>query len=123
MIRNLDVKIDLNGGTVIAGCYEDRMELMNRQPYYGILMDSMVMPEEDFVVKQFYGTADEVHDLMTQIGNDPLWRDYYASSLDAMERYQSGDEFAMHYAGGEVERFLEPVIEVCRSAFLLDNPE
>ena len=60
---------------------------------------------------------------MTQIGNDPLWRDYYASSLDAMERYQSGDEFAMHYAGGEVERFLEPVIEVCRSAFLLDNPE
>lgn len=123
MIRNLEIKNSLNCGTVIAGCYEDRVEQMNLLCYYGIRMDSMVMPEEDFVVKQFYGTLDQIHDLMKGIDKDTLWRGYYASSLDALERYQSGDEHALHYVGGEVERFLKPVVEVCRSAFLLDNPK
>lgn len=123
MIKNLEVKNDLNCGTVIAGCYEDRLELMNQICYYGIRMDSMVMPEEDFVVKQLYGTLEQVDDLMTEIDKDTLWREYYASSLDALARYQSGDACALHYVGGEVERFLKPVVEVCRSAFLLDNPE
>ncbi len=123
MIRNLEVKNDLNCGNVIAGCYEDRAEQMNLQCYYGIRMDSMVMPEEDFVIKQFFGTLEQVNDLMTEIDKDTLWREYYASSLDAFERYQSGDAYSLHYVGGDAEQFLRPVIEVCRSAFLLDNPE
>jgi len=123
MIRNLEIKNDLNCGTVIAGCYEDRVELMNQIHYYSIRMDSMVMPEEDFVIKQFFGSLDEVHGLMTEIDKDTVWREYYASSFDALKRYQSGDEHALHYVGGEVERLLKPVVEVCRSAFLLDNPE
>ena len=123
MIRNLEVKNELNCGTVIAGCYEDRVELMNQICYYGIRMDSMVMPEEDFAIKQFFGTLDQVTDLMAKIDKDSLWREYYASSLDALERYQTGDVYASHYVGGDVEIFLKPVIEVCRSAFLLENPE
>ena len=123
MIGNMEIKNNLNCGTVIAGCYEDRVELMNQIPYYGIQMDSMVMPEEDFVVKQFFGSLDEVQGLMTEIDKDTVWREYYASSLDALKRYQSGDACALHYVGGDVEQFLRPVIEVCRSAFLLDNPE
>ena len=122
MIKNWNVQIDLNGGKAVAGCFEDRMELMNHQPYYGVQMDSMVMPEEDFVIKQFYGTLDQVTDLMKEIDKDALWREYYASSLDALERYQAGDVYASHYVGGDVEIFLKPVIEVCRSAFLLENP-
>lgn len=123
MVRNLETKNDLSCGTVIAGCYEDRVELMNQIHYYGMQMDSMVMSEEDFTIKQFFGTLEQVDDLLTEIDKDALWRDYYASTIAAWEAYQSGDEFAMHYAGGQVERFLKPVVEVCRSAFLLDNPE
>ena len=123
MVRNLETKNDLSCGTVIAGCYEDRVGLMNQIHYYGMQMDSMVMPEEDFAIKQFFGTLEQVDDLLAEIDKDALWRDYYASTIAAWEAYQSGDEFAMHYAGGQVERFLKPVVEVCRSAFLLEKPE
>lgn len=123
MSKNLEIQGAMSYGKVISGCYEDCLGLMNHQLYFGLRMDSVVMPEEDYVIKNLYGTLDQVCDLMAHIDKDIVWREYYASSLDALERYQNGDEWAMHYVGGEAESFLTPVMEVGRSAYMIEDAE
>lgn len=123
MIRNLETNMNLSAGNVIAGCYEDRVELMNQIHYYGIWLDCLKLPEQELVIKQFYGTLEQVDGLLSEIDKDEWWREYYASTLAAWDACQSGDDCALHYVGRGVERLLSPVVEVCRSAYLIDNPE
>ena len=116
-------KYNLCAGTVIAGCFEDRIELMNQIRYYGIRLDCLKGPEEELVIKQYYGTLEQIDGLLSDIDMAEWWREYYASTIAVWEEYQSGDNGALHHVGREVERLLRPVIEVCRSAFMIENAE
>ena len=116
-------KYNLCAGTVIAGCFEDRIELMNQIRYYGIRLDCLKGPEEELVIKQYYGTLEQIDGLLSDIDMDEWWREYYASTIAAWEDYQSGDVCALHHVGRGVESLLKPVVEVCRSAYMIENAE
>ena len=106
---------------VVIGAFEDSKDLMNKSPYYRIRLDGLVMPEEKLVIKEFFGTQEQIGELLNEIDKDVWWREYYAYTLDAWEKYQAGDHDAVHFVGSDAERLLTPVTEICRSAYLIDN--
>ncbi len=107
---------------IVMGAYEDRAELMNDEQYFSIKLDCLIMPEERLVVKRFYGTLAQIADLMNHFEEDEWSSLYYASTICAWRDYQCGILGAVHTVGNAQERLLTPLSEVCRSAYLVDNP-
>lgn len=110
-----------NNGYIVAGAYEDRAELMNQVQYYRLRLDCLIKPEEILVIKEFFGTLEQIGALFDQIGLDEWWRGYYASTLSAWDKFRAGDYGAVHFVGYNVERLLTPVCEICRSGYLIDD--
>ena len=111
----------VNTPYVVAGAYEEQHQLMNQTPFYKLRLDCLVMPEEELIIKEFYGTLEQIGDLLSEIEKDEWWAEYYASTLDAWDKYRAGDHDAEHFVGKGVERMLTPVTEICRSGYLLDK--
>jgi hypothetical protein len=106
--------------SVFEFAFEDAPELMNEK-YYLIKLDLMLRPEEDFVVRTYCGTLEEIGKLIDCLDRDEQNRHYYESTIAAWEAWQQGDKMALHHVGAEVVPLLIPAKELCRSAFLLDE--
>ena len=107
---------------MVASCYEDRQEFMNKAQYYRLRLPDMVMPEGQVVIKEFFGTQEEIGELFTSMEQDEWCRYFYRSSFQAWERFLAGDLGAVHRVEGEKqERLLTPVSELARASFLFDN--
>lgn len=113
--------METKNGYVVAGAYEDRAELMNQKCYYKLRLDYLVQPEEKLVIKEFFGTLEQIGGLFDQIDLDEWWRGYFASTLNAWDKFRAGDYGAVHFVGHNVERLLTPVSEICRSGYLIDD--
>ena len=108
--------------TVFEHAFEDAPELM-LDKYYIIKLDLMLRPEEDFVVRTYCGTLEEIGKLINSLDQNEWNRHYYESTIAAWEAWQAGDKMALHHVGADVVPLLIPAREMCRSAFLLDEAE
>ena len=113
--------METKNGYIVAGAYEDRAELMNQVQYYRLRLDCLIPPEEILVIKEFFGTLEQIGAFLDQIALDEWWHGYYASTLNAWDKFRAGDYGAVHFVGYNVERLLTPVCEICRSGYLIDD--
>lgn len=107
---------------VFEFAFEDTPELMNDK-YYIIKLDLMMRPEEEFVVRTYCGTLEEIGKLIRCLDQDEQNRHCYESTIAAWEAWQQGDKMALHHVGASVEPLLIPAKEMCRSAYLLDEAQ
>ena len=108
--------------SVFEFAFEDAPELMVEK-YYLIRLDLMLRPEEEFVVRTYCGTLEEIGKLIRCLDQDEQNRHYYESTIAAWEAWQQGDKMALHHVGASVEPLLIPAKEMCRSAYLLDEAQ
>lgn len=108
--------------TVFEHAFEDAPELMVEK-YYLIKLDLMLRPEEEFVVRTYCGTLEEIGKLINSLDQNEWNRHYYESTIAAWEAWQAGDKMALHHVGANVEPLLIPAREMCRSAYLLDEAQ
>ena len=108
--------------SVFEFAFEDTPELMNEK-YYLIKLDLMLRPEENFVVRTYCGTLEEIGKLISCLDQNEWNRHYYESTIAAWEAWQQGDKMALHHVGADVVPLLIPAKELCRSAYLLDEAE
>ena len=108
--------------TVFEHAFEDAPELMVEK-FYLIKLDLMLRPEEDFVVRTYCGTLEEIGKLISCLDQNEWNRHYYESTIAAWEAWQQGDKMALHHVGANVEPLLIPAKEMCRSAYLLDEAQ
>ena len=113
--------METKNGYIVAGAYEDQAELMNQKCYYRLRLDCLVQPEENLVIKEFFGTLEQIGALFDQIDSDKWWCGYYASTLNAWDKFRAGDHGAVHFVGHNAERLLTLVSEICRSGYLIDD--
>ena len=107
---------------VFEFAFEDTPELMIDK-YYIIRLDLMMRPEEEFVVRTYCGTLEEIGKLINSLDQNEWNRHYYESTIAAWEAWQAGDKMALHHVGANVEPLLIPAKELCRSAYLLDEAQ
>ncbi|MBO5323783.1 MAG: hypothetical protein J6A88_06765 [Oscillospiraceae bacterium] len=107
---------------VFEFAFEDTPELIIDK-YYIIKLDLMMRPEEEFVVRTYCGTLEEIGKLINSLDQNEWNRHYYESTIAAWEAWQEGDKMALHHVGANVEPLLIPAKELCRSAYLLDEAQ
>lgn len=107
---------------MVASCYEDRQEFMNKAQYYRLRLPDMVMPEGQVVIKEFFGTLEDFGELFTVMERDEWCRCFYASTFLAWECFLGGMLGAIHQVDeGRLERLLTPINELARASFLFEN--
>lgn len=119
--KTVDMEMIMRPTCVIAGMYEDDPGLMNQEQYYSMKLHHPVLPGNELVVKEFFGTLEQVENLMDALIELPWAREYYASTIAAWEAYQAGDLGAVHGVGESFERLLTPVSEIARSRHLQEH--
>lgn len=107
---------------VFEFAFEDSTELMIDK-YYIIKLDLMLRPDEEFVVRTYCGTLEEIGKLINSLDQNEWNRHYYESTIAAWEAWQQGDKMALHHVGADVVPLLIPAKELCRSAYLLDEAQ
>ena len=107
----------------VAGMYEDRSAFMNMQQYYSIELDCMTRPDGELMIKEFFGTLEQIGELIGIIAADDWVSECYASTIRAWKQFQKGNLGVTHVVGSETKRLLTPVNELCRSKFLIDRPQ
>ena len=73
---------------VFEFAFEDTPELMIDK-YYIIKLDLMMRPEEEFVVRTYCGTLEEIGKLINSLDRDEWNRHYYESTIAACSHYSA----------------------------------
>lgn len=110
--------MEQTNGYVVAGTFEDDQTLMNMEQYYSVRLAHCVYPDCITVVKEYFGTLGQIRRLISLLADDEWTRQYYTSTIAAMESFDAGNLAAVHDVDGHTERLLTPVGELCRSAYL-----
>ena len=105
-------------GYVVAGAFEDDPALMNQEQYYSVRLAHTVYPDCTTVVKEYFGTLEQIRQLIYLLASEEWTREYYTSTISAMDSFDFGNLAAVHDVAGRKERLLTPVCELCRSAYL-----
>lgn len=117
-MKKLKNMMEQNNGSVVIGAFEDDPSLMNNEQFYAMRMPHWVFPDCGTIVKEVFGTVEQIRELIGLLGNEEWTRKYYASTIAAFDEYEAGNLAAVHNVAGSQERLLTPVSELCRSAYL-----
>jgi hypothetical protein len=88
------------------------------KPYYVIQLEDYTLPSYLPFPKTYYGTLDQIRQLIYLLASEEWTREYYTSTISAMDSFDFGNLAAVHDVAGHMERLLTPVGELCRSAYL-----
>lgn len=95
--------------------------MTNTQEIFEIKLEDYSRPRYDSSVRNYYGTYEEISDLMTRISNIDGAKTRYQDTIEAVE-YFGLDEEIPHLVAGQIFPILMPVHEVCRfNTTLLDQ--
>lgn len=94
--------------------------MMNSKQFYEINLEGYRFPRYASVVKSYYGTMDDIIDLMVHLADNDWTRIRYQETIDAAEYYDLDNEIT-HMVAGQVLPILTPVQEVCRFETQLTN--
>lgn len=87
--------------------------MMNNKQYYEINLEDYSFPRHASAVKSYYGTMDDIIDLMVHLADNDWTRTRYQETIDAAEYYDLDPEIT-HTVAGQVLPILTPVQEICR---------
>ncbi len=88
--------------------------MFNREEIFEICLEDYTQPRYKSAIRSYYGTEDEIRDLMDRLKNNTEGAAArYSSTIDAMEFYDIDDE-PVHTVAGQVLPLLKPVEEFCR---------
>lgn len=88
------------------------------KPYYVIQLEDYTLPSYLPFPKTYYGTLDQIRQPIYLLSSEEWTREYYTSTISAMDSFDFGNLAAVHDVAGRKERLLTPVGELCRSAYL-----
>lgn len=88
------------------------------KPYYVIQLEDYTLPSYLPFSKTYYGTLDQIRQLIYLLASEEWTREYYTSTISAMDSFDFGNLAAVHDVAGHMERLLPPVGDLCRSAYL-----
>jgi hypothetical protein len=88
------------------------------KPYYVIQLEDYTLPSYLPFPKTYYGTLDQIRQLIYLLASEEWTREYYTSTISAMDSFDFGNLAAVHDVAGHMERLLTPVGELCRSTYL-----
>ena len=63
-------------GYVVAGAFEDDPALMNKEQYYAIRLAHTAYPDCVTVVKEYFGTLDQIRQLIYLLAGEEWTREY-----------------------------------------------
>lgn len=94
--------------------------MMNNKQYYEINLEDYSFPRYASAVKSYYGTMDDVINLMVRLADNDWTRIRYQETIDAAEYYDLDPEIT-HTVAGQVLPILTPVEEIARFETKLTN--
>ena len=87
--------------------------MMNNKQYYEINLEDYSFPRYASAVKSYFGTMDDIINLMVRLADNDWTRIRYQETIDAAEYYDLDPEITPPVAG-QVMPILTPVQEICR---------
>lgn len=87
---------------------------MNNRQLYKIYLEDYSFPRHASFVKAYYGTQDDIVNLITQLADNNWTNTRYKETIEAAYSYDTEKESPFHTVAGQVFPFLTPVQEVCR---------
>ena len=93
---------------------------MNSEKMYELVLEDYSFPRYASAVKPYYGTMDDIINLMVRLADNDWTRTRYQETIDAAEYYVLDDEIT-HTVAGQVLPVLTPVQEVYRFETQLHN--
>ena len=94
--------------------------MMNNKQFYEINLEDYSFPRHASAVKSYYGTMDDIINLMVHLADNDWTRTRYQEAIDAAEFYDLDNEI-IHTVAGQVLPILTPVEEVARFETQLTN--
>ena len=94
--------------------------MTNNEKMYKITLEDYSFPRYTSAVKSYYGTMDDIINLMVHLADNDCTRTRYQETIDAAEYYDLDNEI-MHTVAGQAFPILTPVQEVCRFETQLIN--
>lgn len=86
---------------------------MNDKQLYEICLEDYRYPRYASAIKSYYGTMDDMVNLMVRLADNDWTRTRYRETIDAAEYYDLDNEIT-HTVAGQTLPILTPVQEVCR---------
>lgn len=87
--------------------------MTNTQEIFEIKLEDYSRPRHDSAVRNYYGTYEEISDLMTRVNNIDGAKTRYRDTIEAVEYFGLDEEF-VHIVAGQIFPIMTPVHEVCR---------
>lgn len=87
----------------------------NNQQYYKLVLDDYATPSFISWYKDFFGTLDEISELMEALKADSRTRESHQQTIDAFESFLNGNTEAEHMVAYNRHRLLTPV-EIIKSS-------
>lgn len=94
--------------------------MMNNEKIYEITLEDYSFPRYASEVKSYYGTLDDIINLMVRLSDNDWTRTRYQETIEAAEYYDLDNEIT-HTVAGQVLPILTPVREICRFETRLNN--
>ena len=94
--------------------------MMNKEKMYEIVLEDYSFPRHASALKSYYGTIEDMINLMVRLADNDWTRTRYQETIDAAEYYDLDDQIT-HTVAGQVLPVLTPVQEVCRFETHLSN--
>ena len=89
--------------------------LENKQQYYKLVLDDYATPSFISWYKDFFGTLDEISELIEALKTDRRTRESHQQTIDAFESFLNGNTEAEHIVAYNRQRLLTPV-EIIKSS-------
>lgn len=96
--------------------------MLNNNPIYRIFLEDYSRPRWEAAAKPYYGTMDDIRNLMIYLSENEETRIRYGDLIDAVEWYDM-DNDAVHTVAGREFPVLMPAEEVCGSEVLLEEQQ
>ena len=95
--------------------------MLNREEIYEICLEDYTKPRYTSAIQTYYGTEDEIRDLMERLRNSTNGAAVrYSETIEAVEYYDLDNELT-HTVAGQTLPILKPVEEVCRIETQINN--
>lgn len=95
--------------------------MLNREEIYEICLEDYTQPRCTSAIRAYYGTENEIHDLMDRLRNSPNGAAIrYNETIEAVE-YRDFDDEITHTVAGQTLPILKLVEEICRFETQLTN--
>lgn len=89
----------------------------NRKQFYEIQLEDRNAPTV-IAVNTYYGTQDDICELMIALEKSAETADFYKSTIHAFEQFLDGDQAATHMVAGKEVRLMTPMRFVCEADLL-----